>query len=475
MKGTRVLVMGLGVHGGGLGVVRWLLRQGACVTVTDMASAERLSVPLAALEQTMREEAVAADRVQYVLGAHRADDFVSHDMLVVNPAVRPDSPWVAMAQRAGVPIETQMTLFFRACRGRILGVTGTKGKTTTALLAAAMLRQHYPDTVVAGNMRVSALDMLDQLQPETPVVLELSSFQLVGLGQAGLSPRYACITNFSPDHLNYHDTMEEYARAKRQIFWHQESPSVVVLNHAEVDFWLAGRGYGGSEGAHSAVVTFSTAGDSGADCVPTRDGGVVCYGERLFDIADIRLPGEHNLANVLAATALVHSFGLERSALVAGVRGFGGVEHRLEVVRELDGVRYVNDTTATNPAAALAALSSFDAPLVFIAGGADKGLEFGALPRRIVERVRVLVLLDGSATPRLEREVREVLAQGGGGCLQAIVGPFDDFGAAIAAAREEAAAGDVVLLSPGCASFGMFRNEFHRGDEFRRIVQSELL
>ncbi len=475
MKDRRVLVMGLGMHGGGLGVVRWLLRQGACVTITDMASVEQLSVPLSALEQTMREESIAANRVRYVFGEHRAEDFVSHDMLVVNPAVRPDSPWVAMAQRAGVAIETQMTLFFRACRGRILGVTGTKGKTTTAMLTAAILRQEYPDTVVAGNMRVSALDMLERLKPATPVVLELSSFQLVGLGQAGLSPHYACITNFSPDHLNYHDTMEEYARAKRQIFWHQESPGVVVLHQAEVDFWLAGRGYGGSTGVHSAVVTFGTTVDSGADCVPTRDGRVVCCGEHLFNVADICLPGEHNLANVLAAAALVYSFGIGREALEAGVCGFGGVEHRLEVVRELDGVRYINDTTATNPAAALAALSSFDAPLVLIAGGADKGLEFGALPRRIVERVRVLVLLDGSATPRLEREVREVLAQGSGGRLRTIRGPFNNFGAAIGAAREQAAVGDVVLLSPGCASFGMFRNEFHRGDEFRRIVRSELL
>jgi UDP-N-acetylmuramoylalanine--D-glutamate ligase len=218
LRGKRVLVMGLGVHGGGLGVARWLLRQGAWVTVTDTASPEALAAPLARLNAAAAELGAS---VGYTLGEHRAEDFTSSDLVVVNPAVRPDSPWLALCRQAGAPIETEMTLFFRACPGPILGVTGTKGKTTTSLMLAAMLRAARPDTVAAGNLRVSALEALDQIGAQTPVVLELSSFQLERMGEAGLSPPYSLITNLSADHINWHGSMAAYARAKAQIFAHQ--------------------------------------------------------------------------------------------------------------------------------------------------------------------------------------------------------------------------------------------------------------
>jgi UDP-N-acetylmuramoylalanine--D-glutamate ligase len=484
--------MGLGVHGGGLGVVRWLLRQGAYVTVTDKASAETLAQPIADIQKTLDEETIAAENLQYVLGGHREEDFTSHDMIVVNPAVRPDSPWLKLAEAAEVPVETEMTLFFRQFAGPILGITGTKGKTTTAMLTGAMLKQHYPDTLIAGNLRVSALAALNRLKPTTPVVLELSSFQLVRLGMAGLSPSYACITNLSPDHLNYHETMDDYAQAKRQIFLHQQlgedtGDAVVVLNHDEVDFWLAS--FPGTAPANSAqktslkrhVLTFSTCPDSGADVSITRQGSIVYAGEPLFHVDDIQLVGTHNRANVLAAAGLAARFGIHAEQLRAAVQNFRGVKHRLEVVGEIGGVRYINDTTATNPVAAQAALASFEQPVVLIAGGADKGLDVGALPHDIVRRARVLVLLAGSATPPLEQAVRAALDASdkhsaaqpvSQPCLDTLLGPYDDFETAIRVAHQHALPGEVVLLSPGCASFGMFRNEFHRGDEFRRIVQS---
>ncbi len=214
LHGKRVLVMGLGVHGGGLGVARWLLRQGAEVTVTDLAAREALAEPAAALDEAA--QALGAT-VRYTLGEHREADFAGSEIVVANPAVRPSSPWLAAARAAGAAIETEMTLFFRACRGPLFGVTGTKGKTTTALMLAAMLRERHPDTVAAGNLRVSALEALDGITEATPVVLELSSFQLERLGEAGLSPRYSLITNLSPDHLNWHGSFEAYAAAKRQI------------------------------------------------------------------------------------------------------------------------------------------------------------------------------------------------------------------------------------------------------------------
>lgn len=452
MHGKRALVMGLGVHGGGLGVARFLARQGAEVTVTDLRSADMLSESIAAL---------AGLPIQFVLGRHDEDDFRSAAMVFQNPAVPRESRYLQIAREAGATIETEMTLFFRLCPGPILGITGTKGKTTTTLLAAAMLREHYPDTVVAGNLRISALEQLERIGPNTPVVLELSSWQLEGLGEAKLSPRYACVTNLSPDHLNRYRGMDDYGEAKQQIFLWQQPGDVVILNRDDptVSAWAAN--------APGQVSWFGARTDASANQPATLydDAGIWQGGDLICPRSEIALPGRHNLANIAAATALTGAFGLQPATIRSAVRQFGGVEHRLEFVRELDGVRYINDTAATAPEAAIAALHSFDAPIVLLAGGADKELPFDGFAEAIAGRAKALVLLDGSATPNLQAALAQVNAP-------PTKGPFSDFGAAITAAKELAQPGDVVMLAPGCASFGMFQNEFHRGDEYRKIVKS---
>jgi len=472
MRGKRVLVMGLGVHGGGLGVTRYLAQHGAAVTVTDLCSAEQLAPTLAQLEGLP---------VRYVLGEHRLEDFRAAEVVVRNPGVPRESPFLAAARAAGAAIEMEMTLFFRLCRGPILGITGTKGKTTTTLLAGAMLKQQYGDTVVAGNLRVSALEQLPNIGRHTPVVLELSSWQLEGLGEAELSPRWACVTNLSEDHLDRYASMDAYAEAKAQILKHQQRDGVVVLNLA--DRWtrrMAGQ-------ARGEVVWFGGPGASQA--VPAAGGehdephGAWWSGERLVwrqgkqqeticSSDDVRLPGAHNLANVAAAAALARAFGVEAERIRAAIRGFGGVPDRMETVREIDGVRYVNDTTATAPAAAIAALQAVDRPVIVIAGGADKQLDFGELAECLAARAKAVVLLAGTATPKLEQALRRSLARRAGHTSLAVGGPFDALGAAVTAARDLAEPGDTVLLSPGCASFGIFRNEFDRGEQFRQLVQA---
>src|SRR5690349_14836636 len=222
LRGKRALVMGLGIHGGGLGVARFLAGQGADVTVTDMRGSEALAPSL---------DALAGLPIRYVLGEHREQDFREADLVIRNPGVPRESRYLQIARAAGAAIEMEMTLFFRLCPGPILGITGTKGKTTTTLLAGAMLREQYPDTIVAGNLRVSAIEALPRITAGTPVVLELSSWQLEGLGEAQLSPRYACVTNLSPDHLNRYGSMADYAEAKRQILAHQPPGAVAVLNY----------------------------------------------------------------------------------------------------------------------------------------------------------------------------------------------------------------------------------------------------
>ena len=445
--------MGLGVHGGGVGVARFLARRGAQVTVTDLKNAEELQGSIKALENLP---------ITYVLSEHRESDFLTSDMIIRNPAVPRDHELLQKARAQNIPIEMEISLFFRLCPAPIIGVTGTKGKTTTTLLTGAMLREQDPRTVVAGNLRVSALDLLDQVDTTTPVVLELSSWQCEGLAEPSVSPHLACITNLYPDHLNRYKDMADYASAKTLIFLNQKAGDAVVLN-ADQQF---SRDFANQ--APARVIWFSR---------KQRLTGVYLRGDEIVHRADeqetvvaschdVQLPGEHNVENVLAATALALAAGVHPSQIQSALRQFRGVPHRLELVRELNGVRWINDTTATAPNAAIAALKAIGRDIVLIAGGADKHLDFEAFGRSASLRAKHILLLDGDAYYRLDAMIRF----GGGG--NKIVGRFYSMAEAVQKARELAQPGDTVLLSPGCASFGMFKNEFDRGDQFREIVQS---
>ncbi len=515
LRGKRALVMGLGVHGGGLGVARFLADHGASVTVTDLRGPEQLQSSL---------DALADLPIAYILGRHRDEDFRNADLVIRNPGVPRESRYLQIARANGAAIEMEMTLFFRLCPGPILGITGTKGKTTTTLLTAAMLREQYPDTVVAGNLRVSALEALPRITAGTPVVLELSSWQLEGLGEAKLSPQYACYLNLYPDHLDRYGSMRAYAEAKDQIFLHQRATDVAVFNSRCVEysnaytgpqhgwqFWktparriwffnsiaqdldIVTEEFNPGQHSHQTDGFINWQNDELVWQLPASETGGQYVEEIIGTKSDVHLQGDHNLTNIAAAAALAKAFGITNDNIRNAIRNFTGVEHRLEFVRELDGVRYINDTAATAPEAAIAALHSFDRPIVLIAGGADKNLPFDDLAREIVLRAKAVVLLNGTAAPKLlealaridERpKARPELVEGTNDesfmshdspfvlrPRSFVHGPFNDFAAAIDTARALAAPGDVVLLSPGCASFGMFRNEFHRGEEFRRIVR----
>ncbi len=469
LKGKKVLVMGLGLHGGGVGVVRFLLREGAHVTVTDLRSSEELAPAL-------RELAGAA--VEYVLGEHRPEDFARADLVVRNPAVPRDSPYLEEARRHGVPVEMEMTLFFARCPGPILGVTGTKGKSTTTALLGEMLRRRSPGTVVAGNIRVSALEALPQIGPQTPVVLELSSWQLEGLGEKGMSPQVAVVTNLYPDHMNRYRSWEDYVEAKRAIYRFQHPDDLLILNANNPtvrDF---------ARDAPSRVAWFGVGLRRRGRFLLTPDGtllplgaGValivwrkVCWvrpnGEiwRIFPLASLRLVGRHNQENILAATAAACAYGLSPQEVADALAAFPGLPDRLEVVRVLDGVTYINDTASTAPASTIAALEALEGPLILIAGGADKGLDYTEMAAAVAARTRAVLLLEGAATDKLEKALR----QAGAGPL--LAGRFDDLKAAVRRAQELAHPGDRVLLSPGCASFGLFRHEFERGERFREAV-----
>lgn len=451
LKGKRVLVVGLGVHGGGSGVTKFLIEQGAEVIVTDLRKAEQLAASL---------EALKGLPVRYVLGEHRLEDLRGVDMVVRNPAVPAESPYLAAARAAGIDVEMEMGLFFELCPAPVIGITGTKGKTTTTLLTGAILRQIDPHTVVAGNLRVSALELLPTITPTTPTVLELSSWQLEGLEPHKLSPHVGVITNLSEDHLNRYPGFTAYAQAKATVVRWQTPDDVAVLNRDDAvvaGFVAEGRG---------KVAWFSRR--QPVDGVFLDGSHIMLNWQGRYQIlcerSDIRVPGEHNVDNVLAACAAAIAWGAEPDIVRKGVQQFAGAEHRLEFVREVQGIKLFNDSAATAPAATMAALGSFAEPIVLIAGGSDKNLDFGELGQTIAHRVKALVLLDGTATDKLEAAVQ---AAGG----SQIAGRYDNISSAVQKAFDLAVAGDVVVLSPGCASFGMFANEFDRGDTYKHEVQ----
>ncbi len=430
-RGRRTLVMGLGVHGGGVGVARFLAERGAHVTVTDLRPAEQLTASL---------DALADLPITYVLGQHREEDFRSADLVVRNPAVPRHSPYLQVATAAGVPVVMEMTLFFAECPSRkIIGVTGTKGKTTTTLLLAAIVREHGWPLVVAGNLRRSALETLPRIEPDSWVVLELSSWQLEGLIPLQRSPHVAVITNIMPDHLDRYADYAEYAQSKGLILRWQRPEDYAVLNGASPPVRPL------AEAATGRVVWFDPASE-----VPGWD--------------TAHLYGAHNRANVAAATVAARVLGIPAAVIGRAVAAFPGVPHRLETIREFEGVRYINDTAATMPDAMLAALAAMDRPTVLIAGGSDKGLDFGGVRAAVQgpgSMVTAVVLLAGTATPKVAVA-----------CGEKVIGEAGDLAAALATARAAAEPGGVVLLSPGCASFGMFASEFDRGERFRALVQA---
>ncbi|MBA2518689.1 MAG: UDP-N-acetylmuramoyl-L-alanine--D-glutamate ligase [Chloroflexia bacterium] len=446
--------MGLGRYGGGAGVARYLAEAGAIVTVTDVQPQKQLTEALAELADLP---------IRYVLGGHDEADFLptGADLVVRNPGVPRRAPPLELARRHGVPVEMEMTLFFRACPAPIIGVTGTKGKTTVSTLIAAMLRAGDPATVLAGNMGVSALGRLDQIGPRTPVVIELSSWQLEGLLEHRLAPAIAILTLIAEDHLNTYDGFADYAATKRGITRHQTAGDTLVVNADDAEAWWA------AAAATARVFPFGLR-DRGGDGVWWVDGAArVRRDGETWSLAIPDRPalaGSHHRRNVLAAIAAAVARGAGADAIRAGLESYRGLRDRMEVVATIAGITYINDTTATAPVAAAAGLAALARRRVhLLAGGADKQLDPEPLVAAAVTHAHAVYLFAGSATAAIDRALREQ------GVMP--VGPFESMDAAVAAATLAAGPGDVVLLSPGCASFGLFQNEFDRGEQFRQAVR----
>lgn len=448
-KGLKVTVMGLGINGGGLASAVFLAEQGAQVTVTDLRDETVLAPSIEALKNYP---------IRYVLGRHETDDFAKADLVIKNPGVRPDNPFLAAARN----IDTDISIFLKRCPARIIAVTGSKGKSSTVSAIHHILSRSGLSSYLGGNITRSPLTFLHQLKADDWVVLELSSWQLGDLrGKSLLKPHCAVLTHIVPDHLDRYGTMEAYIADKRLIYAHQSDSDWTVC---ENDAW--GRSFAGETRAKVLMFGESKTANQASGWLQPDGSGMANLPEQITLVpAQLRVPGRHNRLNCLAAALAAWTTGLPAASISQALESFPGVEHRLELFAEKDGIRWCNDSAATVPEAVEAAVAAFADPVVLITGGTDKVLDFTA-SLRACAKAKAVVLLAGTGSEKLKR-----LLEADGLPYH---GPFDKLAAALDTVTAISQAGDTVLLSPGCTSFGMFKNEFDRGNSFKQAVLARL-
>lgn len=446
LKNKRVLVLGIGVSNRPL--VRLLLRYGIDVTCCDKTPREKLDEDVLELERRGAKLHLGADYLDGIFG----------DVAFRTPGLHPDLPQLKALRKAGTVLTSEMEAFFAVCPCRITAVTGSDGKTTTATLISELYKKQGYRVWLGGNIGTPLLDKADAMQPEDKVVLELSSFQLMYFPY---SAHISVITNLAPNHLDMHKDMQEYISAKENIYLHQSADDTLIIN---MDNEITN---GFSAKAPGKLLKFSRKAEP-EHGVFLKDGAIyrkTDHSEKIMDADDILLPGVHNIENYMAAIA---SVGAEVSDgnIREVARTFGGVEHRIELVRIKDGVSFYNDSIASSPSRTIAGLRSFDRKVILIAGGYDKHIPYDVLGPEITEHVKILICT-GATGPKI-RAAAEAAPDYFPG--RPAIFSIEDFYAAVRKAAELAKPGDVVLLSPASAAFDKFKNFMVRGREFKKTV-----
>lgn len=470
VHGLRVTVMGLGRFGGGVGAVNFLLKRGAKVTLTDLLPADELADPLAQVE--------SAALAKLRLGGHDEADFREADVVVVNPAVPRSHPLLQVARNAGAALTSEMSLFWQCRKGPVVGVTGSNGKSTTAALIHSILNAAGWNAHLGGNIGGSLLPLVDEIRRCEWSVLELSSFQLHDLDRLPSSPEVAVVTNFTPNHLDWHGDVEEYRRAKQAILRWQPPDGVCVLNadDPEVSTWchhgwcyFFGRNDAGAPGVYLRRVR---PGECDPNSPQSEGESLLIRSKSGEETAipvwtGLRLPGKHNLQNATAAAATALALDVPLAAIERGLQNFEPLPHRLQFVGEWEGRRFYNDSLATTPESTIAALNAFAEPIVLLAGGSDKGIDLSGMAMQIASKTKAVALM-GETAEQLGMLIEGERLSNGPATREC-----DDFDEAFCWAARQSAPGDVVLLSPGCASYDWFRNFADRGDRFTRLVEKQ--
>lgn len=435
--GKDVLVMGLGRFGGGVDAVKFAAQAGAKVTVTDLASEEELSSSIKRLKEF--------PDIEYHTGSHDPADFKQADVIIVNPAVPPGNKFLEIARQHKKLITSQIGIFFQLCPAVIIGITGANGKSTTAALTAYLLKSASSYNVwLSGNIgNEPLLTIADQIKPSDLVVLELSSFQIEQLAQIPKAPNVALLTNLTSNHLDRYGTFADYCAAKKNIFKFQKSGSFPAVSIFNAEDEIAAKWFEKYK----------------------KDTDRICVKFSVDDVSkEIRnsfpLPGRANLSNLAAALCIAKHFDAEDSKITKELPKFKGLPHRLELVAEIKGVKWYNDSKATTPESAITAIEAFDQPTIIIAGGYDKHTPFDELGQKITQKAKAVILL-GQTAPKIADAIKR-------GTNIKTVGSLAE---AVDSARQQATPGDVVLLSPACASYDMFDNYEQRGNEFCKLVR----
>jgi UDP-N-acetylmuramoylalanine--D-glutamate ligase len=442
LRGKRVLVVGLARTG--IATALFCAARAASVTATDIRTEKEFGETLAPLH---------AAGIKIELGVHRENTFLDQDLIIPSPGVPADAPLLQAARAKGVAIWSEIELADRFLHGRLIGITGSNGKTTTTSIIEHILRNAGFCTILAGNIGTPLISRVEQSSDQTITVAELSSFQLELI--ESFRPNISVFLNLTPDHLDRHRTLESYGRAKGRIFENQTEVDFAVLNADDPAatpyapkkpqvFWFS-RKQRVAQGAfvREKEIIFRQAGNESA----------------ILKLQDIPLAGAHNLENVLAAVAATRLAGADPASIAKGVRSFAGVEHRLEFVAEIAGVCYYNDSKATNVDATLKAIDAFPGRILILLGGKDKGSDYTVLRKPLREKA-ILALLIGAAADKIETQIAGSVAIERAGTIER----------AVETASHAARPGDVVLLAPACASFDQFQNYEHRGRVFKDLV-----
>jgi UDP-N-acetylmuramoylalanine--D-glutamate ligase len=432
LKNKKVVVMGLGLLGGGVETVKWLVKNKAQVLVTDLKTKSQLRDSLKKLKGLP---------VNFFLGGHPKKIFQKADLIIKNPGVPRDSQFLKIARKNKIPVESDLSIFFRLFQGKIIGISGTKGKSTTASLLFHILKTAKKKVFLAGNIGQSPLKYLNQKMlkcSDVIAILEISSWQLEDMAHLKKSPQIACLTTIFPDHLDTYRNFADYIEAKKLIFKYQTKNDFLVLNADEpITKKFA-------KEAKGKIVYFST-----------KKSSIRILNNKII------IPNYSILAALTIALILKIPLGVIKKA----IKTFRGLANHLELVREKGGVRYYNDSASTVPQSTIFALNSLaiSKNIILISGGADKKLNFKEMARKIKEKCKAVILLPGTATPKIHYQLLTIN-------YKKPVLRVKTMKEAVEKANKFAQRGDIILLSPGCASFGLFQNAYDRAKEFIREV-----